>query len=361
MANPIILFNSQSKYMQELCDYLTAKKIDACLLLENTTSEVISVLHRKGITVIALFNGDLSQFKGYPYVNMSDITATSFNDIADYVDPFFFSYEDLIEDFKTACASATEVILDIYKRDFPVSYKEDSSPVTEADRKSNSLIVNYLKSKYPDYAFLAEETYDINDIDSRISNPWCIIIDPLDGTKEFVKKNDEFAINIALSYKKRAIAGMIYLPVFNEIYYGARGMGAYHVNLSEFDNNIFNERYRIFVSDRTDNLVAMHSKSNFDKETEELLIRNKHKIKEIISKGSAIKMGKIAEGQADIYYRRGHTMEWDTAAGQIIIEEAGGIMRQLDDSESELLYNRTDSCNRNGFFIVNNRNNRLNH
>lgn len=107
--------------------------------------------------------------------------------------------------------------------------------------------------------------------------------------------------------------------------------------------------------------MQCNSKSNFDKETEELLNNNRHKIHEIVSKGSAIKMCEIAEGHADIYYRRGHTMEWDTAAGQIIIEEAGGIMRQLDESESELLYNRVDSCNRNGFFIINNKQNRLTH
>lgn len=205
----------------------------------------------RDLLLLLYTKADVVDLKGCSYVNISDIEVNCFSDIVDYIEPFYFSYEKLICDLKKACVSASEVILEIYKREFSVSYKEDSSPVTEADRKSNNIIVNYLKSQYPTYAILAEETYDKNEIESRINNPYCIIIDPLDGTKEFVKKNDEFAINIALSYKKRAVAGMIYLPVFNEIYYASRGKGAYHVSLGEFDNNVFNQHYRIFVSNRT--------------------------------------------------------------------------------------------------------------
>ncbi|HPZ51966.1 MAG TPA: 3'(2'),5'-bisphosphate nucleotidase CysQ, partial [Clostridia bacterium] len=232
-------------------------------------------------------------------------------------------------------------------------------PVTEADRASNSIISNYLMEKYPEYAILAEETYDKKTIEERVLNPYCLIIDPLDGTKEFIKKNDEFSINIALAYKKRAVCGMIYIPVFNKVYYAARGHGAYKSTSKEFFDNIFDDKRRISVSGRTERLICMHSKSSFENETKKLLADNMHKIEKLVSKGSAIKMCTIAEGKADVYYRYGHTMEWDTAAGQIIIEEAGGIMRQLNMNQTELLYNRYDSCNRNGFYVINNINSRL--
>ena len=170
----------------------------------------------------------------------------------------------MLKHFATCAIEASKAILKIYKKDFVVSYKEDSSPVTEADRASNSIISNYLMETYPDYAILAEETYDSKTIEERVKNPYCLIIDPLDGTKEFIKKNDEFSINIALSYKKRAVCGLIFIPVFNKVYYAARGHGTFKSTSEEFFENIFDANRRISVSNRTDRL-CMHSKQFDDK------------------------------------------------------------------------------------------------
>lgn len=370
MTNPVILFADNYEYIDGLSEHLQKDGIKTFVAKEDINIESIRRLNKEGYTVVGhLYNYIYlkQQLSNIPLVTVGssqvpglyNINPNCLQDIIDYIEPYYFSYEDILIDFGKSAIPASSAILEIYQRDFSISYKEDSSPVTEADRKSNEIIVNYLKEKYPNYAFLAEETYDMKEIEERIKNPYCIIIDPLDGTKEFIKKNDEFAINIALSYKKRAVCGMIFIPVLDTMYYAAKGNGAYKAKASEFFEDLFSESKRISVSERTEDLICMHSKSSFDDKTKKLLYNNRHKIKKLVSKGSSIKMCTIAEGNADVYYRYGHTMEWDTAAGQILIEEAGGLMRQLNLNQNELLYNRVDSCNRHGFYILNHINSKL--
>ncbi len=245
---------------------------------------------------------------------------------------------------KHLAVKASKVILDIYLKDFAIDYKEDTSPLTEADRKSNELIVAALKNKYPECAILAEES---TDDPKRLNNDWCFIIDPLDGTKEFIKKNGEFTINIALAHKGKAVLGVVYIPVAGDMYYAVKGMGAF------YEANGKSER--IFVSSRTEDIRMVKSRSHTSGKLDELI--KKHDIKNIRIAGSAIKGCLIAKGEAEIYYRFGYTMEWDTAAMQCIIEEAGGIFRQMDDSE--MTYNRPNTLNEKGFYAINDYKNKL--
>ena len=252
---------------------------------------------------------------------------------------------------------ASKHIMDVYSRDFQVQYKEDSSPVTEADRGSNQIILEILKEAYPDYATLAEETYE-NDKENkaRLEAPWCFIVDPLDGTKEFVAHIDQFSICIALAHHHKIEAGAVYSPTEDIMYYGVRGLGAYKINSQETSPRpeFFRPEDRIFVSKRRKKLIAMVSRYHTDAPTAALLERHKDRIAKVTTAGSALKGCRIAAGEADIYYRMGSTMEWDTAAYQVIVEEAGGIIRQMDPERSEFTYNRPDSLNANGFFVLNN-------
>lgn len=252
---------------------------------------------------------------------------------------------------------ASEHIMNIYQKDFTVKYKEDTSPVTEADEGANKIILDILQKAYPEWATLAEESYKDDRTNRwRLENPWCFIVDPLDGTKEFVAHVDQFSICIALAHYGKIEAGAVYAPTTNILYYAVRELGAYKVQTDgRTEPLFFHPKDRIHVSDRTENLIAMVSRSHIDEKTAALLEKGKQsgRIAEVISAGSALKGCGIAAGEADIYYRMGATMEWDTAANQVIVEEAGGIMRQLDQNRSEFSYNREDSLNANGFYILN--------
>ncbi len=252
--------------------------------------------------------------------------------------------KDVLETAKTLAKEAGRIILEVYSKGFDVHYKEDTSPITDADQKSNDYIVDVLQKKYPECAILSEESQNSPE---RLLNDWCFIIDPLDGTKEFVKKNGEFTVNIALSYKGHAHLGVIGIPVTGELYYAVKGMGAYYEKDSLVE--------RIMVSDKTTDIRLMKSRSHQSKELSELIERNG--IRNILIAGSAIKGCLVAKGEAEVYYRFGYTMEWDTAAMQCIAEEAGGIFRQMDDTE--MTYNRENSLNEKGFYVLNHPENRL--
>lgn len=251
---------------------------------------------------------------------------------------------DVLETCKNIAVEAGKVILEVYSRDFSVDYKADESPITQADQQSNTLIVRALERKYPECAILAEESQDNPD---RLKNDWCFIVDPLDGTKEFVKRNGEFTVNIALAYRGRPVLGVIGIPVTGELYYAVKGHGAYY----EKDGHA----QKIAVSSRTEDPRMVVSRSHRSERLQDLIEKNG--IKEIRTVGSAIKGCLIAKGEAEVYYRFGHTMEWDTAAMQCIVEEAGGIFRQMDDSE--MTYNRENSLNEKGFYVLNHPRNKL--
>lgn len=247
---------------------------------------------------------------------------------------------------KSLAVAAGKEILNIYEKNFSVEYKEDKSPLTMADKKSNEVIVNGLKAEFPRYAILSEEMKDDR---IRLQHSWCFIVDPLDGTKEFVKRNGEFTVNIALAYQRRVCAGVIYVPVQDKLYFAAWGKGAYLINAQGVQR-------KLSVTDKTDRLVAVgsrsHSSGRLQKAYEKM-----GKIAEIKQVGSSLKGCLIAEGLADIYYRDGATMEWDTAAMQCIVEEAGAVFRQMDDTK--MYYNRENTLNEKGFYIVNRIENKL--
>lgn len=259
-------------------------------------------------------------------------------------------WEKELEVAKTCAIEAGKAIMEIYADEtlFHVEYKKDASPLTAADKASNEIILKALKGAFPSYAVLSEEEKDSKE---RLENKFCFIVDPLDGTKEFVKRNGQFTVNIALAYQKKTVMGVIYVPVTGELYYAVQGMGAWKKVENE-DSDI-----RLHVSDNTNvrELRVVMSGSHGCAQMDELI--EKYGWKHFVKVGSSIKGCMIASGEADIYYRYNPTMEWDTAAMQCIVEEAGGIFRQMDDTQ--MLYNRENSLNDKGFYAINQEENRL--
>lgn len=251
--------------------------------------------------------------------------------------------EKVLELSKKLAVEAGKVIMDIYHTDFSVDYKEDESPLTLADQRANDVIVDQLAIAFPEAAILSEESAD--DPENR-NKEYCFIVDPLDGTKEFVKKNDEFTVNIALAQNGKVIMGVVYLPVKKELYYALKGHGAFLNSES------------IQVSQATDKLKMVVSKSHMSDKEKALLEKYSDKISNMTQAGSSLKGCLVASGQAEVYYRFGLTMEWDTAAMQAVCEEAGAIFRQMDGTE--MLYNREDHLNAKGFYVINALENELN-
>lgn len=245
---------------------------------------------------------------------------------------------------KDLAIKAGEEIIKVYEDTIEVEYKDDKSPLTLADKKSNDSIVPEIEKQYPTHSILCEE---IKDDKSRLNNEWCWIIDPLDGTKEFIKRNGEFTVNIALTYKQKPILGVIYVPVSKELYYAVKDNGAYYEKNGKVT--------QIKVSDKTEDIRLVMSRSHASEKLKELI--EKYNIKNSISAGSSLKGCLIAKGDAEAYYRFGLTMEWDTCAMQCIVEESGGIFKQMDDTE--MLYNRENSLNDKGFYIINKIENKL--
>ena len=222
---------------------------------------------------------------------------------------------------------AGERIMQIYQKDFSVEVKEDQSPLTEADLASHHLICDELSKLYPDIPILSEESADNFTLADENACFWCV--DPLDGTKEFIKKNDEFTVNIALIHNQQPILGVIGVPAKNRVYAAVKGEGAYKQQEG-------NELQKIQVkSQNLDHLTFAVSRSHLDKKTKVMVEENNAKM---VQAGSALKLAYVAEGLVDVYPRFGPTMLWDVAAGQRIIEEAGGQVVWADNHEA-MTYN----------------------
>ena len=253
-----------------------------------------------------------------------------------------------LEIAKEAAVLAGKAIMEVYESgDFGIEAKADDSPLTLADKAANRVIVDILKREFPDHAILSEEEKD--DL-SRLENDLCFVVDPLDGTKEFIKRNGQFTVNIALSYRHKSVMGVIYVPATEELYYAAQGHGSY----MEAGGKVTQLHVSTEKKEKCDLNVVMSS-SHGSPKMDELL--EKYGLKNFVKVGSSLKGCMIARGEADIYYRHNPTMEWDTAAMQCIVEEAGAVFRQMDDSE--MLYNREDSLNAKGFYILNSPENKL--
>ena len=253
-----------------------------------------------------------------------------------------------LETAKRAAVLAGKVIMEVYESgDFGIEAKADDSPLTLADKAANRIIVDILKKEFPSYAILSEEEQD--DL-SRLDNDLCFVVDPLDGTKEFIKRNGQFTVNIALCYKHRVVMGVIYVPVTGEMYFAAQGHGSF----VEADGKMTRINASTEQKEKSELSMVM---SNSHGAAENDVLIEKYGITNYVKVGSSLKGCMIARGVADVYYRYGPTMEWDTAAMQCIVEEAGGLLMQMDDTE--MLYNREDSLNSKGFYILNRIENKL--
>lgn len=246
--------------------------------------------------------------------------------------------------------TAGEQVMKVYETDFEVCYKEDKSPVTLADERADRLITRLLAQHFPDYGILSEENV-INQ--QTFGKKDCFIVDPIDGTREFVKRNGQFGVNIALSREQESVLGVIYIPTERTIYFSTKGEGAYKAQVDE--SGTLRSVRTIRVSGRTKDLIVTMSHPYGGKSLKKLLADNERHIGGYHYIGSSIKGCLVASGEADVYYRYGHTNEWDTAAMQAIVEEAGGIVRQMDGSP--LIYNRKNHLNDKGFYIVNRKEN----
>lgn len=251
------------------------------------------------------------------------------------------NFEKELYETKKVAITAGKKIMEIYRQEFEVDYKSDDSPVTKADLAANDIILNRLMEQFPNYAYLSEESED--DL-IRMSNDFCFIIDPLDGTKEFVKRTGEFTVNIALAYKNEVVMGVIYAPVIDELYYAVKGQGAYKVKDGEHT--------KLQVSNRKDNLIVASSRSHKTKEQTMLYDKYANRIEKHYTVGSSLKGCYIAAGIIDVFYRFGlGTKEYDIAAMVLIVEEAGGIVKQLD--HTPFTFNRKDIYNRKGYYVLN--------
>ena len=260
--------------------------------------------------------------------------------------------KELLNTAITASLEAGRSILEIYHSgEFDVEIKGDNSPLTKADTASHKVIMSYLtKTNIP---VLSEEGRDIT-YEERKDWKQLWILDPIDGTKEFIKRNGEFTVNIALIENQKTQIGVIFVPVTGELYFSSKEMGAFKVmvDLENYDveSLISNgDKLPLQREDNTFTIVASRSHMSPETETYVQEMCDLHGEVNLISKGSSLKLCMVAEGQADCYPRFAPTMEWDTAAGQAICESAGFGVIDLS-TKKTMLYNKEELLN--NFFLV---------
>ncbi len=236
--------------------------------------------------------------------------------------------------------AAGERIVEVYGSDYEVDLKSDNTPVTTADLAAHDIIIDKLQKLTPSLPVLSEESDDIS-FEERHCWPTYWLVDPLDGTREFLRRNGEFSVNIALVHNNIPIAGVIFAPVLNVSYYATRGMGAYKQVGMERPQPI---RVRSASSPVT---VAKSRSPTIGPCLQHFLDDLGEHVE--IPMGSALKSCLVAEGVADIYARLGPTGEWDTGAAQCIVEEAGGYIRDLH--SQNLTYNERESLINPAFLV----------
>jgi sulfate adenylyltransferase subunit 2/3'(2'), 5'-bisphosphate nucleotidase len=227
-------------------------------------------------------------------------------------------------DFNPIMIKAGAEILRIYATDFTVTGKADQSPVTEADGAAERIILEGLAHIAPDIPVVAEEEAAAGRIPETAGR--FFLVDPLDGTKEFISRNGEFTVNIALIENGEPIRGAVYAPALGRLYWGARGEGAY---MAEVKDGVMGPSKPIRARlAPPEGLTAVGSRSHGGGETEDYL--KAFHINTFRPAGSSLKFCLVAEGEADIYPRLGRTMQWDTAAGDAVLRAAGGRVETLD-------------------------------
>lgn len=256
------------------------------------------------------------------------------------------NYHEPLKAIIEIAKQAGEAIMEIYATNFDVTNKNDNSPLTQADLAANQVIVSAIKQLTPHIPILTEES---EAVDSTVRRNWqqYWLIDPLDGTREFVKRNGEFTVNIALIDQHVPVLGVVYAPVTDLLYYASRGQGAYK-QINGTETRIHTKNFDI------ERLVIAGSRSHSDKHFQQFL-QNLHVATgvtpELISMGSSLKIGLVAEGVADVYPRLGPTSEWDTAAAHCVLQEAGGDIIDVDGHS--LRYNTKESLLNPTFFATN--------
>lgn len=235
---------------------------------------------------------------------------------------------------------AGQEIMKIYVKDFNVELKADESPLTEADKAANSVIVNALKDLYPNIPIISEEN-KLLEYEERKDWEWCWLVDPLDGTKEFIKKNGEFTVNIALIHQQTIVAGVVFVPATNKVFYAIKGQGAFLI-----ENGSDPQLLRIRPLAEDGILKVVGSRSHNSKEVDEYVaeLRKSYSEIEFVAAGSSLKFCLISEGKADVYPRLAPTMEWDTGAGQIVASEAGAEVLRFPEM-TPLDYNKENLLN----------------
>ncbi|WP_404363773.1 3'(2'),5'-bisphosphate nucleotidase CysQ [Marinobacter sp.] len=245
------------------------------------------------------------------------------------------NYASLLPDVLKIAEAASQKVLEIYRTDFKVEFKEDKSPLTAADTASHDVIDERLQRLTPDIPILSEESANAPWNQRRHWHRFWLV-DPIDGTREFTNRSDEFTVNIALIENGIPVLGVVTAPALGEVFWGVKGEGAFK---RESDGR--ERRISVVVPPSAKRVVA--SKSHLNEETRAFIEKlGDHKL---VQAGSSLKFCRIAEGKADIYPRLGPTCEWDTGAAHAVLSAAGGKVETLDGKP--LLYGKEDVYNPN--------------
>ncbi len=250
-----------------------------------------------------------------------------------------------IEIVKQIALAAGAAIMEIYDGDHAVEYKDDSSPLTAADKAAHEVIAAGLQQAFPQIPLLSEEGKSIP-YEERKNWKRFWLVDPLDGTKEFIKRNGEFTVNIALIEEQKPVIGVVYVPAQDRLYCGVVGDGAWLWENARLSGAGRTSSIRVREADPERARVVVMSRSHPSPELEEYL--KDIEVAEALPVGSSLKFCVVAEGQADLYPRLGPTMEWDTAAGHAIVLAAGGRVETLE--KTALKYNKEELLN--PYFVV---------
>jgi 3'(2'), 5'-bisphosphate nucleotidase len=251
-----------------------------------------------------------------------------------------------------AAVAAGENILSVYSSEFSIEHKADHSPLTLADKQSHEAIIALLQTT--GLPILSEEGKDIPFAERRQWD-YFWMVDPLDGTKEFIQRNGEFTVNIALIYQDQPVMGVIWVPVQHTLYFAAEALGSYKVSpltlpLSELES-LIGQAQKLPISTHRTTFTVVASRSHMSPETEAYIraLEQEHGAVQTTSMGSSLKLCLVAEGMADVYPRFAPTMEWDTAAGQAIVRAAG--KQVIDHATGQpMRYNKQNLLN--NWFIV---------
>jgi len=246
--------------------------------------------------------------------------------------------ESLVEEIKEIAVKAGDEILKIYADEslFGIEKKSDDSPLTKADQQSNAIIVDGLERLSTQYPIISEENKLI-EYSERKNYKTFWLVDPLDGTKEFIKRNGEFTVNIALISEQKPVLGVVYVPVTGEMYWAEKNKGAFYSKdgkTKELCANTFTMKDK--------GLKVVCSRSHINQETQDFIAQLQNP--DTVSKGSSLKFLILANGGAELYPRIGPTMEWDTAAAHIVLEEAGGSVIEYG-KDTPLVYNKENLLN----------------